>query len=108
MTVSQSDSRAFLNEVTSQAIDTALGKLLAAGLACMLISVARVVQFGTSLEMREDQCYKESVRSTRFKRGEAVDCWDAADRDDADMKEVCTYRLACGPCWIELRTVGHA
>jgi hypothetical protein len=54
-TIGSADGGALLDEVSREAIDSTLGKSLAAGLARMLVSVTGVVQFCTSSEMLKDQ-----------------------------------------------------
>jgi hypothetical protein len=59
--ISRADSRAFLDEMRGEAIDSTFGKSLATGLARVLVSVAGVVQFGTSSEMLKNQCCKTTL-----------------------------------------------
>lgn len=49
------DGRTLLGEVVREAVDAALGEVLAAGLAAVVVAVAVVVQLGASLEELEDQ-----------------------------------------------------
>lgn len=61
LAVSECNSGAFLDEMSSKTIDASLGELLAACLASMLVSVTRIVELGTSLKVLENQSYVESV-----------------------------------------------
>jgi hypothetical protein len=50
---------AFLDQMCLQAVNTPLGENLVACFACMDVSVTRIVQLGTSLEVFENQSYKK-------------------------------------------------
>jgi len=52
------DSRAFFDKMCSETIDSALGESLAAGLASMLITVARVIELRATNEVLQNQCYR--------------------------------------------------
>ena len=59
LSIVNADTWALLHKVCGEAVDATLGKLLATSLARMLISIARIVQFSTPLEVLEDQCCRE-------------------------------------------------
>ena len=51
-----------------EAINSTLWELLAAGFASVFITIARIVQFRTSLEVLEDQSYIPSVSESKDSR----------------------------------------
>lgn len=55
MAVTQRDGLTFLDKMVGQAIDAALGKFFAAGLAGMLVAVASILEFLTSDKELEDE-----------------------------------------------------
>lgn len=72
-----------------QAVDATLRKLLATSLACMLVTIARIVQLGTSLEVLEDQCCGEVTKvSGRFLIICGVCCDEERSRSEDRMEEI--------------------
>jgi len=55
------DSRAFFDEMCCETIDPTLWESFAAGLASMLITVARVVELRATDEVLQDQCCRWRV-----------------------------------------------
>lgn len=49
----------FLCEVVREAVDSSFGELLSTCLAGMFVSVAAIVQLGSSLKVLEDQCWSK-------------------------------------------------
>ncbi len=67
--IRSADCRAFLDEMSSEAIDSTFRESLATGLASVLVSVAGVVQFGTSSEMLKNQsCRITLVKGLQYQK----------------------------------------
>ena len=65
LSIVNANTRAFLHKVCRQTVDPTFGKLLAARLARMLVAIARIIQFGASLKVLEDQGCRELEKVNR-------------------------------------------
>ena len=97
LAVSECNSGAFLDEMGSKTIDASLGELLAACLASMLVSVARIVELRTSLEVLENQSYVESASDLEMKRTVGTVKTPPSSLCPNIERKSKTYRSACDP-----------
>lgn len=65
LAVAEGQRRAFLDQVGGEAVDAALGELLAARLARVLVAVARILELGAALKVLENQLVGPATHSRR-------------------------------------------
>ena len=96
--------------MSCKAVASAFWKPLATSLARMLVSITRIGELCTSLEVLKDQCYVESAkdvlargREWRVEMAEGSKVKLSADDADTSKNKEYTDHLACDPSW---RTAG--